>query len=169
MKSTINIKLLVIALLLLCVVAPISFGAFQISFTLQTLVVFTIAALLPLRESVLAVLLYLILGGMGVPIYAGFVGGLDKLIGPTSGFLFGFLLTAWFVNHRLSIKEANFFNVLLTMFAAHFILIVPGFIVLYFMVPGVKLWPTFVMLIPGILLKSITAGLIVFFLKPRLG
>ena len=65
--------------------------------TLQTLAVCLTAALLGWRRAVFAIVAYLALGGIGVPVFAGFTGGVGKLLSPTGGYLFGFLLTALFV------------------------------------------------------------------------
>ncbi len=42
----------------------------------------------------LSVLLYLLIGGLGLPVFSGGTGGLTILFGPHAGFLFGFLLAA---------------------------------------------------------------------------
>ncbi|MCL1879760.1 MAG: biotin transporter BioY [Actinomycetia bacterium] len=62
--------------------------------TLQTLVLFVILLVFTPAEMLLCVLGYLVLGAVGLPIGAGFRGGLAWLIGPTGGFLFGFLAAA---------------------------------------------------------------------------
>lgn len=41
-----------------------------------------------------SVLLYLMLGAFGLPVYAGGSGGIEHLMGPTGGFLFGFAIAA---------------------------------------------------------------------------
>ena len=67
---------------------------FTVPFTLQSFAVCLIAALLGLRRGLLALLVYLLLGAAGLPVFAGFKAGLGVLLGATGGFLFGFLLTA---------------------------------------------------------------------------
>jgi hypothetical protein len=44
---------------------------------------------------------------------------------------------------------------------AHFLLLIPGFLVLYFSLEGVDLWATFTRLIPGLIIKSIFAGIVI--------
>ena len=50
-----------------------------------------IASVLGSCKSAAAVVLYWLLGAIGLPVFAGFTGGLAVLIGPTGGYLLGFL------------------------------------------------------------------------------
>lgn len=61
-------------------------------FTLQTLAVFTAVGTFGVKVSLSAYSVYLTLGSVGLPVFAGFNGGLHVVLGPTGGFLFGFLL-----------------------------------------------------------------------------
>lgn len=63
--------------------------------TLQTLGVLLAGAILGPRKGPLAVLLYLLVGLIGVPIFAGGSAGPAAFLGPTGGFLVGFVLAAW--------------------------------------------------------------------------
>ena len=65
-----------------------------VPFTLQTFAVFLAPGLLGGRLGAAAVGGYLLLGAFGLPVFAGFSGGIGALLGPTGGFLLGFLLTA---------------------------------------------------------------------------
>ena len=52
------------------------------------------AALLAPRYAALSMAVYILLGAVGVPVFSGFRGGLDALLGPTGGYILGFLATA---------------------------------------------------------------------------
>ncbi len=78
---------------LLCVGAWIAVP-FSPPITLQTFVLFCVCLLFPGKKAIAAVVLYLLLGAVGLPVFSGFSGGIGMLFGPTGGFLFGFLLTA---------------------------------------------------------------------------
>ena len=65
-----------------------------VPFTMQTMAVVMVAALLGPLKGFLAVLVYLLLGAVGVPVFSGFRGGVQALAGPTGGYLVGFLFTA---------------------------------------------------------------------------
>lgn len=65
-----------------------------VPFTLQTFGVFLTCGLLGGRRGTLAILLYLLMAAVGVPVLAGFTGGLGILLGSTGGYIIGFVLAA---------------------------------------------------------------------------
>lgn len=66
-------------------------------FTLQTMGVFLTVGLLGGRRGTWAVLTYLLLGAVGLPVFSGFTGGVGALLGATGGYLAGFLVSALFM------------------------------------------------------------------------
>ena len=76
----------------ICVCAWITVP-FTVPFTMQTFGVFAALLLLGGKDGTLAVGLYLLLGAVGLPVFSGFRGGLGHLMGPTGGYLLGFLCT----------------------------------------------------------------------------
>lgn len=65
-----------------------------IPFTLQTMsLIFVVLAMTP-KQSVLSVCMFLVLGGLGLPLFGGMSGGISSLVGPAGGFLFGFAFAA---------------------------------------------------------------------------
>ena len=83
-----------------------------VPFTLQTFAVFCALELLGGARGTIAVAVYLLLGAVGVPVFAGFTGGLGILFGSTGGYLLGFLLTGlvyWLferIGHSLWLRVA---------------------------------------------------------------
>lgn len=65
-----------------------------IPFTLQTLGVFITLELLGGKKGTFSVLLYIILGAVGVPVFSGFRGGIGVLLSNTGGYILGFLFLA---------------------------------------------------------------------------
>ena len=65
-----------------------------VPFTLQTFGVFLSCGLLGGRRGTLAILLYLLMAAVGIPVLAGFTGGLGILLGSTGGYIIGFVLIA---------------------------------------------------------------------------
>ena len=63
-----------------------------IPFTLQTFAVFLVLCLFGGERGTIATLVYVLLGAVGVPVFAGFAGGLGVLLGNTGGYIFGFIL-----------------------------------------------------------------------------
>ena len=62
--------------------------------TLQTFGLFLTLGLLGGKRGCLTILVYLLLGAVGIPVFSGFRGGLGALLGATGGYIFGFMLTA---------------------------------------------------------------------------
>ena len=65
-----------------------------VPFTLQTFGVFLAVGVLGGRRGTLAVLVYILLGAIGVPVFAGFTGGIGVLLNNTGGYIIGFLFSA---------------------------------------------------------------------------
>lgn len=65
-----------------------------VPFTLQTFAVFLAAAVLGGRRGTVAVVVYVLLGAVGVPVFAGFRGGIGVLLNTTGGYIVGFVFAA---------------------------------------------------------------------------
>lgn len=65
-----------------------------VPFTLQTFGVFLAVGVLGGKRGTLAVLTYLLLGAVGLPVFSGFRGGIGSLFGSTGGYIIGFLFSA---------------------------------------------------------------------------
>lgn len=75
----------------------------SVPFTLQTFAVFAALVMLGGRRGLWAIVVYLMLGLVGAPVFAGFQGGAGILLGGTGGYLVGFIgsgLTYWLVTAR---------------------------------------------------------------------
>ena len=76
---------------LLCLCAWLSFPLADVAITLQTFGIFLCLGTLGGKRGTLAILIYLLLGAVGLPVFSGFRGGLGALLGVTGGYLTGFL------------------------------------------------------------------------------
>ena len=65
-----------------------------VPFTLQTFGVFISVGILGGKRGTVAVLVYILLGAIGVPVFAGFSGGFGVLLNTTGGYIIGFLFSA---------------------------------------------------------------------------
>lgn len=65
-----------------------------VPFTLQTMGVFMACGVLGGRRGTLSVLTYILLGIVGVPVFAGFSGGIGAVLSSTGGYIVGFLFSA---------------------------------------------------------------------------
>ncbi len=76
---------------IICVMSLISIPT-TVPFTLQTLAVFLCMFMLKPIDSLISVLLYILIGIIGVPVFANFKSGVGVLAGPTGGYIIGFIL-----------------------------------------------------------------------------
>ena len=74
-----------------CVLAPMSIpiGPVPISFT--NLAIYLSLYLLGWKMGTVSYVVYIFIGTIGVPVFSGFSGGLGKLLGPTGGYIIGFI------------------------------------------------------------------------------
>lgn len=80
---------------LLCISGPVTLPLGPVPLSLTTAVLMLMALLLGGARATLCCAVYLLMGLVGLPVFAGFQGGVGALIGPTGGFLLGYpLLTA---------------------------------------------------------------------------
>ncbi len=80
---------------LICILAPVSVplpGGVPVS--LATFAVIFAGGLLGAKRGTLAVLIYLLLGAFGLPVFAGYSGGLGSFVTPSAGYLIGYLFLA---------------------------------------------------------------------------
>ncbi len=92
--------------------------------TLQTLGVYLLALLLRGKAAPLAVLLYLALGAVGLPVFAGGEGGLGVFFGPKGGFLFSFPIAACAISFGLERLGRQRLR-------SHWLAVLPGFLVIF--------------------------------------
>ena len=66
----------------------------EIPFTLQTFAVFCAIGLLGGRNGLFSILVYILLGAIGIPVFAGPSGGIGIILGNTGGYIVGFVFIA---------------------------------------------------------------------------
>lgn len=88
-------------LALLIVSSFISIDVGYCKFTLQLLTVFLIANFLSLADGLIVIGLYIVMGLIGIPVFAGFGGGIAYAASPTFGFVYGFIFVI-LLNHLFS-------------------------------------------------------------------
>ena len=76
---------------ILCILCPFSLPIGPVPISLGTFAVALVTYIAGWKLGSLSVLLYLLLGLVGLPVFSGFTGGAAKLLGPTGGYLIGYL------------------------------------------------------------------------------
>ena len=78
-----------------------------VPFTLQTFAVFCALCLLGGKRGTIAIVVYIALGAVGLPVFSGFSGGMGAILGTTGGYIVGFLFTGlvyWLITSLLGHK-----------------------------------------------------------------
>ncbi|MGH8815563.1 MAG: biotin transporter BioY, partial [Achromobacter pestifer] len=123
-----NLATIVLGTLLITICAKINVPVWPVPVTLQGFAIAALAAAFGLRIGVATVALYLLEGAFGLPVFAT-GGGLAYLVGPTGGFLIGFLVMAAMIGYAAdkgaSGKPLTLFA---AMVAADAVLLVLGFV-----------------------------------------
>jgi biotin transport system substrate-specific component len=78
----------------MCVVAPFSIPIGPVPVSFANLVIYIFALLLGMKGATAGYLIYLLLGAVGIPVFSGFEGGLQKIAGPTGGYLIALIILA---------------------------------------------------------------------------
>ena len=156
--------LVVVASLLLALSAKIAVPFYPVPMTLQSLVVLLIGALCGARLGTLILACYILEGVLGLPVFAANsqVLGFTYLLGPTGGYLFGFLLAAAFVGFA---AECGFtrgiVKAFITMSLGHGILFLAGFLWLTVLFGTAKAFAVGVLpFVAATVLKTVLAALL---------
>lgn len=75
--------------------------------TLQTFFVLLAGLVLGPKKGSISMIIYLVLGAIGIPVFSGFRGGLGVLTGFSGGFLIGFVVAAFFIGFMKTRKFIN--------------------------------------------------------------
>ena len=89
-----DLVLISISAALITVCSWISITIGPIPFTLQTMAILAVMLTAGGRRGTISILVYLAMGACGIPVFAGFKGGVTAFAGPTGGFLIGFVFAA---------------------------------------------------------------------------
>ena len=85
------------AVIAICAWITVNIPIGVVPFTMQTFGVLCAAGILGAKRGTAAVAVYILIGAVGLPVFSGFKGGIGSILGPTGGFILGFLLTALLV------------------------------------------------------------------------
>lgn len=109
---------------LLCICSQIVIPLGAIPLTLQTAAVYITALALGPVRGIAAIGLYILLGTVGLPVFAGGTAGVGVLLGPTAGFLWGFLFVPLISGTLIGKMNQN-------RFLSYIVALLPGFLVVF--------------------------------------
>lgn len=91
--TTKNIALTAVMTAVTCVLAPISIPIGPVPITLTNFAIFLGLYILGTKGEMISYIAYMLIGLAGVPVFSGFTGGPGKIVGPTGGYVIGFVPT----------------------------------------------------------------------------
>ncbi|AIS51936.1 biotin transporter BioY [Thermoanaerobacter kivui] len=147
---------------------PLPFSPVPI--TGQTFAVMLAGGLLNPTSAFLSLLIFDLLGAIGIPVFSGLTGGFNVLVGPTGGYILSWPFAAFLISLTLKNKKANFINIFISylLFAIIFVYIL-GVTQLSF-VTGMPFKKAILVgalpFIPGDLIKASIASYLTLKLKP---
>ncbi len=101
-----NIILVFLGTILLSVSSKVQVPFWPVPMTMQTFVVFIIGMSYGSKLALTTLLLYLLEGALGLPVFAK-GGGLLYLTGPTAGYLYGMMFAAWLIGKFADLNYNN--------------------------------------------------------------
>ena len=173
--SSLKLRMMIVIVLFAAIISilaqvsiPLPLG---VPITGQTLAIGLAATILGARFGTLSVLLYLIIGAIGVPVFAQLTGGLGILVGPTGGFLVGFIPATFIMGYFLEKTSFTVANALIANIIGMFITLFFGTIWLKFVAE--LSWPVaftagFTPFIIGGFIKAFLAAWVGIIVRQRL-
>ncbi len=94
------------------IIIPLPFT--PVPMTLATLAVMLTGGLLGSKYGSVSMIVYVLLGAFGAPVFGGYTGGFDKILGPTGGYIIGYILTAFITGiiiEKINKKNSFYINI----------------------------------------------------------
>ncbi|MEQ8625609.1 MAG: biotin transporter BioY [Vicingaceae bacterium] len=128
----------------------------------QTLAILVAAHFLKWKKAAISVLLYFLLGALGLPVFSDFSSGLDVFVSPSAGYLAGFLLAAVLVGRMAELRKEKFTNYLLSQTFGTLLILVTGGIGLLLFLPAYEIFAKGILpFLAGGLVKIILASILI--------
>ena len=121
-----NLVFIALMTAVLCILAPLSIPIGPIPLSLATFVVYLMGYILGWKMGAISVILYLLIGIVGVPVFSGYGAGLQKVVGPTGGFLIAYILLAVITGMACERFKCSYVPCIIAMVVATFILYMIG-------------------------------------------
>ena len=139
--------------------------------TMQTFAITLAGVILGSKKGGLSILVYVLLGAIGVPVFAGFSGGVQNLIGPTGGFIISFPIMAYViglgVEHRK--KKGMFVLMLILGTVLNYVVGVAMFCIIMNSSVMTGITACVLPFIPTAIIKAVVAALSGLQIRSRLG
>jgi len=89
-----NISIIAVMTAVTCILGPLSLPIGVVPISLTNFAIYISLYALGMKRGTISYLVYVLIGFVGVPVFSNFSGGAGKLLGPTGGYIFGFIFMA---------------------------------------------------------------------------
>ena len=129
-SNVVSILLVLFGTILLAISAKIQVPFWPVPMTMQTFVIFLIGMTYSVRLSFITVSMYLFEGALGLPVFAS-GGGIAYLVGPTSGYLYGMLISSVVISYLANLGfSKTYFKTSITLLIGSFVIFLFGILYL---------------------------------------
>lgn len=128
-KSNVKLRMMIVTALfaaIIGVLAQVTIPLPLVPITGQTLAIGLAATILGARYGTMSIVVYLGIGAVGIPVFAQMSGGLGSLFGPTGGYLFGFIPTAFIIGYYLEKTSFTVMNAIIANIIGMFVALIFG-------------------------------------------
>lgn len=101
---------------ILCVCSVITIPIGPVPITLGLFGIMLAAVILGWKKGAISVLVFILLGAVGLPVFSGFKGGFQVLVGPTGGYIWSYILVALFIGFFAAKEYVNKWLTMLRIF-----------------------------------------------------
>lgn len=130
-----RVAMVLLGALLVSIAAQVSVPMYPVPMTLQTLAIMLVGLTYGARLAGTTLLTYLVLGIIGLPVFAGAAFGPATLLGPTGGYLLGFVISAFIMGWLVERGFSSGLGLFLAALSGTAILFVPGVLWLQWVTP----------------------------------
>lgn len=161
--STKTIALIALMTAVICVLGPLALPIGPVPIALANLGIYFTLYILGTWKGTISVVAYIVIGLIGVPVFAGFTGGPGKLLGPTGGYIIGYIPLALIAGFVIDKSHGKFIVSMLGMILGTIVLYTLGtawLAVSMDMGFGAALMAGVIPFIPGDLIKMVLASVL---------
>lgn len=90
-KKIKDIAIISVAAAMICVVSPVSIPIGDIPISLATFIIYLIAAIIGPKKGTISVLVYILVGIIGIPVFSNYRAGISVIVGVTGGYIVGYI------------------------------------------------------------------------------
>ncbi len=113
--NTKHLALIGVMAAVLCISGPLALPVGPVPISLGSFAVYLTVYILGMKKGTISICIYILLGLVGIPVFSSFSGGVGKVMGPTGGYIVGYILLALIFGFFIDKWKTNYGLILLGM------------------------------------------------------